>query len=873
MSTLKADTDVVISTLLRFAERVIEFGENGRIVSAWDRPGASAAIVHFDNGKFADGHRSIINQCFEDKQTRGIAYTVGDGAQKCKFVVRLLPPAAGTNTLLATIELSAEAGDAQTRNEYWESALDAAGDGRWDVFIPELSIAFSGKWHNHFGYSPETLRTIDQWVALIHPHDLEAVQRSRLDYFEGRMQIYSSEFRLLCENGEYRWVLSRGVIVTRNEQGEPLRFTGTHTDIHERKLNEEKYASAAQLLSKLINNLHEGILVTDEHKRIIYANEMFCDIYDLSETPESLVGMDAYQSIASRKSFYADPEYFYNRTVEILEKREPVLNEEWKMLRGKTLNRDFIPLTLGHNSKGGIWKFRDITAQKTVEKQLADLRNFYERILNSIAADIVVYDARHRYVFINPSAVKNAEIRQWLIGKTDADYARLRNKPYEFVEKRQAILERARNERRIVEWEDIITTKTGETEYHIRYMYPVFDEHGNYQYGIGYGFNITDRIRAQQELKTSMDTFASAFNESGIGMALVSPDGRWIDVNNVLCSMTGYSKDELQRISFRDITHPDDLELDAPYLQKLWRNKISSYSLEKRFISRFNKIVQALLTVSLVRHTNGSPQFYIAQVVDITDKKELEWTLHKKNADLEVTRENLLAKIHQLEDLSHIVAHNLRGPAGSIKVIAEAMLESAQKGDAQPSDDKLSFTQEEAMLLIHEGSSALMESLATLMRITEIKLNKEIPRDHCDINTIVNEICNQLQSAVFEKKALILRDLDVPVVHYPRMYLENILYNLISNALKYTRPGVRPEILVLTQHDNGRTKLVVKDNGLGIDMERYGHRVFKLNEVFHAGFESKGVGLYLTKTQVESYGGSIELKSKPDEGCEFIVIL
>ncbi len=572
MSTLKADTDVVISTLLRFAERVIEFGENGGIVSAWDRPGASAAIAHFDNGKFADELRSVIRQCFEDGQTRGIVYTVGDGAQKCKFAVRLLPPATGAHTLLATVELSAEGGDAQTRYEYWESALDATGDGRWDVFIPDLSIAFSGKWHNHFGYSPETLRTIDQWVALIHPHDLEAVQKSRLDYFEGRTQIYNSEFRLLCENGEYRWVLSRGVIVTRNEQGEPLRFTGTHTDIHERKLNEEKYASAAQLLSKLINNLHEGILVTDEHKRIIYANEMFCDIYDLSESPESLVGMDAYQSIASRKSFYADPEYFYNRTVEILEKREPVLNEEWKMLRGKTLNRDFIPLTLGHNSKGGIWKFRDITAQKTVEKQLADLRNFYERILNSIAADIVVYDARHRYVFINPSAVKNAEIRQWLIGKTDADYARLRNKPYEFVEKRQAILERARNERRIVEWEDIVTTKTGETEYHIRYMYPVFDEHGNYQYGIGYGFNITDRIRAQQELKTSMDTFASAFNESGIGMALVSPDGRWIDMNNVLCSMTGYSKDELQRFSFRDITHPDDLELDSHYLQKLWRN-------------------------------------------------------------------------------------------------------------------------------------------------------------------------------------------------------------------------------------------------------------------------------------------------------------
>jgi len=869
---LKVDTDIAISTLLRFAGLVAEFGRDGSIVSTWMNPDAAESFAKLSPAAIGEQFAREIDQCFVDGQPCNLIYSTAIDGQKNTFAIKLLPSTPEPGRLLATVELSAKT-DCARSDEYWENAIDATGDGRWDVFIPDLKIGFSAKWHKHFGYSPDTLQTIDQWVALIHPHDVEAVQKARLEYFEGKNDIYSNEFRLLCENGQYRWVLSRGVIVMRDESGAPVRFTGTHTDIHERKLSEEKYASTAQLLSKLINNLHEGILVTDEHKRIIYANEMFCDIYELAETPESIIGMDAYASIASRKPFYADPDYFYKRTVEILEKSEPVLNEEWKMLRGKTLSRDFIPLTLGHDSRGGIWKFRDITAQKTVEKQLADVRNFYERILNSIAADIVVYDSKNRYVFINPSAIKNPEIRQWLIGKTDADYARLRNKSYEFVEKRESILARARNERRQIEWEDVVTSRTGETEYHIRYMYPVFDDNGNHQFGIGYGFNITDRVKAQQELKTSMDMFASAFNESGIGMALLNTEGQWIDANNVLCAMTGYSKEELQRISFRDITHPDDLDLDASHLKKLISGKIMSYSLEKRFISRFNKIVQALLTVSLVRDAEGKPTFYIAQVVDITDKKELEWTLYKKNADLEVTRENLLGKIHQLEDLSHIIAHNLRGPAGSIKVIAEAMLDSFQKKEGDMELEKPSFTPEEAMLLIHEGSSALMESLATLMRITEIKLNKEIPRDYCDINTMINEICNQLQSVIFEKKALILRDLDVVTIHYPRMYLENILYNLLSNALKYTRPGVRPEILVLTQHHDGRTRIIIKDNGLGIDMERYGHRVFKLNEIFHAGFDSKGVGLYLTKTQVESYGGSIELKSKPNEGCEFIVTL
>lgn len=872
MSLPGVETEIVYSTLLRFAGLVIEFGPDGHVLATRVNPDSLVTFEKIDAGQIGKKFQAEISRCFTDCQSCNLIYTEEIEGQKTTFSIKLIPATPEPGRLLATVEMTPKT-DCARSDEYWENAIDATGDGRWDVYIPDLKIGFSGKWHKHFGYSPETLQTIDQWVALIHPQDVDTVQKARIDYFEGKTDIYSNEFRLLCENGEYKWVLSRGVIVMRDESGAPVRFTGTHTDIHERKQSEERYASTAQLLSKLINNLHEGILVTDEHKRIVYANEMFCDICEVADIPESLMGMDAYESIASLKSYYADPEYFYNRTVEILEKREPVLNEEWKMLRGKMLTRDFIPLTLGLNSKGGIWKFRDITVQKTVEKQLADLRNFYERILNSIAADIVVYDSKHRYLFINPSAVKNPEVRQWLIGKTDADYARLRNKSYEFVEKRQSILERARDERRQIEWEDVVTSGTGETEYHIRYMYPVFDENGNHQFGIGYGFNTTDRVKAQQRLKTSMDMFASAFNESGIGMALLNTEGQWIDANNVLCAMTGYAKEHLQRISFRDITHPDDLELDASHIRKLLAGKISSYSLEKRFISRFNKIVQALLTVSLVRDAEGNPTFYIAQVVDITDKKELEWTLHKKNADLEVTRENLLGKIHQLEDLSHIIAHNLRGPAGSIKVIAEAMLDSFQKKEANQANEKPGFTKEEAMLLIHEGASSLMESLGTLMRITEIKLNKEIPRDHCDINAMINDICNQLQGVIFEKKALILRDLDVPSIHYPRMYLENILYNLLSNALKYSRPGVRPEILVLTQTHEGRTRLIIKDNGLGIDMERYGHRVFKLNEIFHSGFESKGVGLYLTKTQVDSYGGSIELKSKPNEGCEFIVTL
>jgi signal transduction histidine kinase len=166
-----------------------------------------------------------------------------------------------------------------------------------------------------------------------------------------------------------------------------------------------------------------------------------------------------------------------------------------------------------------------------------------------------------------------------------------------------------------------------------------------------------------------------------------------------------------------------------------------------------------------------------------------------------------------------------------------------------------------------------MNSLKTLMEITEIKLNKEVPYNDCDVAAIVQDITAQLHSTIFEKHAVITLDIQVSCVKYPKAYLESILYNFISNALKYSHADIPPEIKVTTRLFNNRVQIIVKDNGIGIDMERYGDRVFKLNEVFHQGYDSKGVGLYITKTQVESFGGSIEVHSAPNKGSEFIVTL
>jgi signal transduction histidine kinase len=116
-------------------------------------------------------------------------------------------------------------------------------------------------------------------------------------------------------------------------------------------------------------------------------------------------------------------------------------------------------------------------------------------------------------------------------------------------------------------------------------------------------------------------------------------------------------------------------------------------------------------------------------------------------------------------------------------------------------------------------------------------------------------------------------DLAVRTIRYPKVFLESIIYNLLSNALKYISTERIPEILVRTYELDGRILLSVKDNGLGIDLVKYGNKIFKLNQVFHKRPDAKGVGLYITKAQVESFGGSIIVRSRENEGSEFIVTL
>jgi PAS domain S-box-containing protein len=353
-------------------------------------------------------------------------------------------------------------------------------------------------------------------------------------------------------------------------------------------------------------------------------------------------------------------------------------------------------------------------------------------------------------------------------------------------------------------------------------------------------------------VEESKQLFKNVFDHSAVGVALVSPEGRWLNVNQSTCEMLGYSKDELLKGCFQDVTHPDDLAADLEYVRQMLHKERETYQMEKRYFRKDGSIIWALLSVSLTWQ-EGKPAFFISQIADITAKKQLQTEVEKKNAELE-------NHITRINEFNRIVAHNLRGPASTLINLADFLEKSKNEADR---DFLLSRVKDTSMLIIH--------TLNDLKELLEIQIHQEKQDDVCLFRDAFRNGIQMLDAQHKDAGPVIDVKFDVEGVFFPKPYLDSIFYNLLSNALKYRQEGKPPVISIGTVALDGHVVLTVKDNGIGIDMQKHGQEIFKYKKVFHKGYNSYGMGLFLTRSQVEAYNGRIEVESVVNEGTVFRV--
>jgi len=323
------------------------------------------------------------------------------------------------------------------------------------------------------------------------------------------------------------------------------------------------------------------------------------------------------------------------------------------------------------------------------------------------------------------------------------------------------------------------------------------------------------------------------------------PDGILEYINKHWLEYTGLSEEETYESGSARALHPDDLEPDG----KKWKKALHTgkpYQAEVRF----------------KRATDGTYRWHLGQARAMKDERGriVKWFGSYIDVDEYKRALDLENKISQFEDFNRIVAHNLRGPAGSIHMILEML-----------SDAESEVEKEDYLGMLKLSSSTLIETLNELMKVLEVRNNKDLAYDFCNFESVVKGVEAMLKGQMVAKKATIKTDFKIAAMEFPKMYLESIFYNMISNSLKYSKPDVPPEINITSAVEHGQIILTFSDNGLGIDMARHGKDVFKLNKVFHSGFDSKGVGLFMTKTQIETFGGRISVTSEPNAGATFTI--
>jgi PAS domain S-box-containing protein len=347
--------------------------------------------------------------------------------------------------------------------------------------------------------------------------------------------------------------------------------------------------------------------------------------------------------------------------------------------------------------------------------------------------------------------------------------------------------------------------------------------------------------------------FRAIFNQAPVGIAQIDTmTGKFITVNDEYGKIVGYSTEELLNTDFQSITHSSDLELDIKMMSDLKNGLVNDFHIEKRYINKSGNIVWVNLFVATLWKKQNIIINHIAIVEDITEKKKAEEELNQ--SFMLVSEQN-----KRLLNFSYIVSHNLRSHTSNIQLIAD-LLENSKSKDEQ----------DEMITLLKKVSQSLDETMRNLNEVVNIRNNINLKIENLNLNNFIENTLSLLKPQIENKSAIVENNASDDIfIEYNRAYLESILYNFISNALRYSHPDRNP-IITLSFNKNEKS-LSIKDNGIGIDLKRNKEDLFGMYKTFNNNPDAKGLGLFLTKNQIDAMGGKIETESELGIGTNFII--
>lgn len=608
----------------------------------------------------------------------------------------------------------------------------------------------------------------------------------------------------------------------------------------------------------LLASLPQGLIITDSDRRVVAANEQFCKLFSLNETVDYLITLTGSEVLTLLKDRLIDFDKQLSEIERTAEAREPKYNCEMKLRNGAVLKRDYMPINLKQKHIGNIWLFNDDTENFKARELVKEQKAFYEDILNSIPSDIAVLSPEHKYLFVNPVAVKDAEVRNWLIGKTDFDYCKMKGRSEEVAQSRRAMFNRVIETREQVEWEEKISIGNNEYEYLLRRMKPIFDKNNKVKMVIGYGIEISDIKRIQDQIAISEKRYRDLYNYSQAIICTHDVNGKFLSINPSFTSILGYSEEEVIGKNISDL-------LSNAEKDKFYENYLSVILREKKLRGLFKVFTKSgekayLLYENYFVEEDVNHPYVIAFAQDVTDRIIIEKKLIEANKQ---TEETAKAKERFLANMSH----EIRTPMSGVIGITELLLKT-----------QLTDEQRKYLEIIDESASNLLNIINSILDLEKVGAGK------VELELLPTNMREKFQNIhsffvhTAEKKNLSLEiENEIPEglqLLADRTRIGQVFNNLIGNAIKFTKEGkIKLKGFVESEtSDSATLHFSIADSGIGIDKA-------KLNDIFlpftQAYAETArlyggtGLGLAITKNLIELQGGKIWVDSVPGEGSVF----
>lgn len=619
----------------------------------------------------------------------------------------------------------------------------------------------------------------------------------------------------------------------------------------------------AQKYNFLLNQISDAILLENADRKVVLVNQQFCQLFKIPYPPEQLTGFDCVASAKLSANLFKHPEKFLTDIDIVLANAAPIVNEFIELADGAFFLRDYLPIIEEGRNAGHLWIYKNKTGEFALQKEVSNQEEFYKNILDNLPADIALFNPQHQYVFVNKNGIANAEMREWIIGKDDFEYARLKNIPTELANCRRLLFNEALQKGETIEFEETNTNKNGSLAYNLRKFYPLTNEQGSVYMVVGYGININNVKHKQQQLEKSEKNFRNLLNNLNEVVLTIDKNFVITYVNPAWEQMMGYLVSETvnQPLAtfFPKNTYQDIVLLIYEYINR--KNSKSKGTCTIELINKHGAEKYLRVNISQQQHSILEESQIMVFISDITEQIKGEWQFKRM-----VQKEKNLNELKSA--FIRMVSHELRTPLAIIQTTVELLEMHLDNNKLNAQNMRRDYHS------IQEEITRMTEIMRELLDVSQLESQKVVIKPHPESpRSIIKEILNKKFTPWKDgrKPTLIFKGykgkLGIDVFATSR-----IVSNITENAFKYSHKNSKVTISVRICRNEW--SILWLDEGIGI----YEKDMHKLFTSFKRGTNAvnipgTGMGLVIVKYFLESLQGTIHIKSTINKGtCVLICI-